>query len=285
MASLLLSRNVAYMRTVTRRLVVVCVVWFVLVGLAVMTSGAQMVAPPPAASPTMQAEPAEPALTGDALDDAHRQSLGSWEIDLHALVSLPLATILGTALALRPRRRGTPQRSSQVVQTQIILSIIGALVMIVVGTSLARAFGVVGAAGLVRYRAKIDDPKDAGVMLTTLAVGLACGIGVYGLAVFATIFLMGVLWVIESFEPSAKKEFILEVKSKEAAKLQPMVEALLRRRRVKYELRESKPDEFSYLVQLPMDVKTDGISAEIIALDPDPGTGVEWKTEGKKKAA
>ena len=48
---------------------------------------------------------------------------------------------------------------------------------------------------------------------------------------------------------------------------------------MKYELRESKPEEFSYLVQLPMEMKTDGISAEIIALDPDPGTGVEWKTE------
>ena len=216
--------------------------------------------------------------------EEHRQSLGSWEIDLHAFVALPLATALGAALALRPRRRGTPNRSSQVVQTQIILAIIGALVMIVVGTSLARAFGVVGAAGLVRYRAKVEDPKDAGVMLTTLAVGLGCGVGVYGLAVFATLFLMGVLWIIESFEPKARKEFTLEVKSKEAIKLQPMVETLLRKRRVKYELRESTPEEFSYFVQLPMDLKTDGISAEIIALDPDPGTGVEWKTE-KKKAA
>jgi uncharacterized membrane protein YhiD involved in acid resistance len=157
-------------------------------------------------------------------------------------------------------------------------------VMIVVGTSLARAFGVVGAAGLVRYRAKIEDPKDAGVMLTTLGVGLGCGVGVYGLAVFATLFIAGVLWVIESFEPSARKQFILEVKSKDAAKLQATVESLLRRRRVKYELRESKPEEFSFYVELPMEVKTDGISAEIIALDPDPGTGVEWKTE-KKKAA
>ena len=43
--------------------------------------------------------------------------------------------------------------------------------MLVVGSSLARAFGIVGAAGLVRYRAKIEDPKDAGVMLSTLAVG------------------------------------------------------------------------------------------------------------------
>ena len=110
------------------------------------------------------------------------------------------------------------------------------------------------------------------------------GIGVYGLAVFATVFLMAVLWVIESFEPTARKEFILEIKAKEVGKLQPKIEALLRRRRVKYELRESTPEELSYFVELPMDVKTDGISAEIMAIDPDPGTGVEWKTE-KKKAA
>ncbi len=216
------------------------------------------------------------------INEGHRQSLGSWEIDLHPFVALPLATLLGAALAMRPRRKGTPKRSAPVVQTQIILAVIGALVMIVVGTSLARAFGVVGAAGLVRYRAKIDDPKDAGVMLTTLTVGLASGIGVYGLAVFATVFLVGLLWVIESFEPTAKKEFILEIKSKGVAKLQPKIEAVLRRRRVKYEIREAAPEELSYFVQLPMDVKTDGISAEVIAIDPDPGTSVEWKTDKKK---
>jgi hypothetical protein len=245
--------------------------------------------PPPArAQPgaaVFQQQPPAPQSTLEELqEDEHRQSLGSWEIDLHAFVALPLATALGTALALRPRRRGTPKRSSPVVQTQIILAIIGALVMIVVGNSLARAFGVVGAAGLVRYRAKIDDPKDAGVMLTALGVGLGCGVGVYGLAVFAALFIVGVLWVIESFEPIARKQFILEIKAKEAAKLQEKIETLLRRRRVKCELRESAPEELSYFVELPMDLKTDGISAEIIALDPDHGTGVEWKTE-KKKAA
>jgi uncharacterized membrane protein YhiD involved in acid resistance len=136
----------------------------------------------------------------------------------------------------------------------------------------------------VRYRAKIEDPKDAGVMLTTLAVGLACGVGVYGLAIFATVFIIGVLWISESFEPSARKQFILEIKTKEVGKLQPGIESLLRRRRVRFELRETTPEEVSYFVELPMEMKTDGISADIIALDPDPGTGVEWKSE-KKKAA
>jgi uncharacterized membrane protein YhiD involved in acid resistance len=265
-----------------------CAWLLMLTVLSIVPLYAQVPPPPGPAqpgNPLTQQQPAGPPQTMlENIAEDHRQSLGSWEIDLHAFVALPLATALGAALAMRPRRKGTPKRSAPVVQTQIILAVIGALVMIVVGTSLARAFGVVGAAGLVRYRAKIDDPKDAGVMLTTLAVGLGAGIGVYGLAVFATIFLMALLWVIESFEPSARKEFILEIKAKEVAKLQPKIEAVLRRKRVKYEIREAAPEELSYFVQLPMDVKTDGISAEVMAIDPDPGTSVEWKTE-KKKAA
>jgi uncharacterized membrane protein YhiD involved in acid resistance len=207
---------------------------------------------------------------------------GTIALDTHTLVALPLAVALGAALALRPRRRGTPKRSTPVIQTQIILAIIGALVMIVVGTSLARAFGVVGAAGLVRYRAKIEDPKDAGVMLSTLAVGLACGIGLYGLAAFSAFFIVAVLWVIESFEPKPRNVFTLEVKTKNVATVQKKVEGLLRRHRVKYELRESSPEEFSYHVELPIELKTDGLSTEIISFDDDKGTAVEWKTEKKK---
>src|SRR3989337_2810078 len=94
-----------------------------------------------------------------------------------AVLALPFAAVLGALLAFRPRRRGTPPRSAPVIQTQIILAIVGAVVMLVVGASLARAFAIVGASGLVRYRAKIDDPKDAGVMLSTLATGPAAGGG------------------------------------------------------------------------------------------------------------
>jgi hypothetical protein len=207
----------------------------------------------------------------------------TWDSLKQALIVLPLATLLGAALALRPRRRGSPPRQSQVVQTQIILALIGALVMIVVGSSLARAFGVVGAAGLVRYRAKIDDPKDAGVMLTTLAVGLACGVGQIPVAIFAAPFVIGVLWVIEWFEPQPVKPFVLEVKSKDAAKIQPKIEELLRRRHLKFELRAAAPEEVSFAVQLPIDAHTDSISSAIMALEKDPGTAVTWEPEKKSK--
>src|SRR6187431_1874207 len=127
-----------------------------------------------------------------------------WNEVIAALISLPLASLLGTVLALRPRRRGTPPRSTAVVQTQIILAVVGAIIMLVVGASLARAFGIVGAASLIRYRSKIGDPKDAVVMLCTLAVGLASGVGLYALAVVSTVFIGAALWVIESFEPRTR---------------------------------------------------------------------------------
>jgi uncharacterized membrane protein YhiD involved in acid resistance len=198
-----------------------------------------------------------------------------------ALYRLPLAAGLASILALRPRRRGTPPRQPSVVQTQIILAIVGAVVMIVVGTSLARAFGIVGAAGLVRYRAKIADPKDAGVMLSTLAIGLASGVGIWMLAVFSTIFVMAVLWIIESFE-NAKAAFDLKVEAKDPAALRPKIEDLLSRSRLEFSMRTISNEEIVYEVQLPIDRKPDRLSNAILKIDPENATGVEWKKKEKK---
>ena len=204
--------------------------------------------------------------------------------DLHqAVTRLPIAVLLACVLALRPRRRGTPPRQPPVIQTQIILAIVGAVVMLVVGSSLARAFGIVGAAGLVRYRAKIEDPKDAGVMLSTLAVGLASGVGMWLLATFATGFILLVLWIVESFEPKAKKLFTLKVKAKDPAALKPRLEQLLTRNHVRFELRGTSTEELHYEVRIPFDRKSDGLTDAILALDSDNATAAELEEKKDKK--
>ena len=206
-----------------------------------------------------------------------------WGGVLSALISLPLASLLGTALALRPRRRGTPPRSTAVIQTQIILSVVGAIIMLVVGASLARAFGIVGAASLIRYRSKIGDPKDAVVMLSTLSIGLATGVGLYFLASFSTLFLMLALWIIESFEPQALNHFALSIKSEgQAEVLRPRVEAVLRRHRIRHEIRTLSDDELSYDVQAPATASSDPVVQSLAALDPKGKLAVEWN-EVKKK--
>ncbi len=201
-----------------------------------------------------------------------------------SLVRLPVAALLGAALALRPKRRGTPPRTPAVLQTQIILSIVGAVIMLVVGASLARAFGIVGAANLIRYRSKIDDPKDAVVMLCTLAVGLASGVGLYALALVSTGFMVVALWLIESFEPRSRKfDLKIKVPGSDTDSLRPKIEPILNRYNLTYELRTSSDEEVCYDVQVPFDVQTDRISNTILRLDRGGHAAVEWAEKKKAK--
>jgi uncharacterized membrane protein YhiD involved in acid resistance len=202
----------------------------------------------------------------------------------HALIRLPLAALLGTVLAVRPKRPGTPPRQPAVIQTQIILAIVGALVMLVVGTNLARAFGVVGAAGLVRYRAKVEDNKDAGVMLATLALGLSCGVGQYVLAVLSCVFILLALWIIESFEPEGKKNYILSIKmGDDTDSRRKEFSAILRKHNVDFELQTSSDDQVSYEAHVPLQVQRDRITTEILKLDPNGHAAVEWAEQKKSK--
>ena len=254
-------------------------------------AAAQGQAAPQASAPPVQAPAAGaaeaatpfPIPTPSALPDSNDGKLTIIQEVRRSLVRLPLAAGLGALLALRPRRRGTPPRSVAVVQTQIVLAGVGAVFMLIVGTSLARAFGIVGAANLIRYRSKIDDPKDAVVMLCALAVGLASGVGLYLIAGIATLFLLALLWVIESFEPRALKIFDLKITAEnEAESLRPRIEQVLRRFRLPFEGRSLNTNELSYEVQMPFDSSTDPVSQGIVALSPKTDMGVEW-TDKKSK--
>jgi uncharacterized membrane protein YhiD involved in acid resistance len=202
-----------------------------------------------------------------------------------ALLSLPIAAALGAALAFRPQRRGTPNRDAAVIQTQIILSVVGTIVMLVVGASLARAFGIVGAASLVRYRSKIEDPKDAGVMLCCLAIGLASGVGIYWVAGLSTVFVMGVLWVLESFEPEPRRDFNLKIKAADTPRLKEPIELILRKHRIRHDLRTSSPDELCFSVEIPASKKTDRITEAIQALAAGKELSVEWSDRKPPKNA
>lgn len=216
----------------------------------------------PAVAVAAQVVPA--SIPPDVAPDAAAQ----WVEVMHAATRLPLAAALASILALRFRRRGTPERNVAVIHTQIILAVVGALVMLVVGSSLARAFGIVGAAGLVRYRAKIDDPKDAGVMLSTLAVGLATGVGLWMIAIFGTVFLLALLWAVESFEPPAILMMTVKVKAKDTQTMKPGIERLLRSHGAKFSVLTVSAEELEYQVRWPAERSPDRLSDRLSELAP-----------------
>ena len=202
---------------------------------------------------------------------------------LHAFLCMVVAAALGTLLAFRPRRAGGPPRLAHVTQSQIMMAIVGSLVMLIVGASLARAFAIAGTAGLVRYRAKIDDPKDASVMLACLAIGLASGVGLLYLATAGAAFIVGVLWLLEWREPWPAKLFEVKISAKAPAKLKAEVEALLSKHHIKFELRESTETHIAYSAEVPQGKRTDKISEAIAALHGAESVEVVWDAKKASK--
>jgi uncharacterized membrane protein YhiD involved in acid resistance len=202
---------------------------------------------------------------------------------VHNVFVLFLAAVLGAALGIvRPVRTEIVPRAAHVIHAQILLAIVGAMIIIVVAESLARAFAIVGAAGLVRYRAKIKDPKDAGVMLVALAVGLTAGSGLFLFATVATVFVIGVLWMLESLEPEARSRFDLKIATRNAGKLRPQIEQALDYKGVTYELRGSSPDELHYEITVPLREKIKKLSKLIRTLDGHTDASVEWEIKKYK---
>ena len=207
-----------------------------------------------------------------------------WTTIGHGLLALTVAALLGAALGvIRPIRRGIVPRSPHVIQAQILLAIVGAIIIIVVAESLARAFAIVGAAGLVRYRSRIKDVKDAGVMLIALALGLTAGSGMFLFAFLACAFVIGVLWLLESLEPAARSRFDLKIATKNAGRLKPDLEHALGQKGVKYELHRSSPNELMYEVTVPFDQKIRPLTKLIQQLDGHDGMLVEWEIKKIKK--
>lgn len=66
------------------------------------------------------------------------------------------------------------------------------VVMVVIGESIARAFSLVGALSIIRFRTAIQDPRDIGFVFYALAVGMAVGAGNPAIAILAT-FLIGII--------------------------------------------------------------------------------------------
>ena len=123
----------------------------------------------------------------------------------------------------------------------------------------------------------------ATVVLCALAVGLASGVGLYALAVFSTLFIGAALWVIESFEEGMKR-FDLKIKAgKDTDAMRPKFEDILRRYKLKFELRTSSDEEVCYDVQVPLEMRTDKVSNALLKLDPEGHASVEWTDKKAKK--
>jgi len=120
-----------------------------------------------------------------------------WEGFLGPVLNLQTAEIvtsLLTALALGfvvsiVYRFSVPGRvlSPALQSSLILLAMVAAMVMMVIGNNLARAFSLVGALAIIRFRTRLRSPWDITFIFLSLAAGIGCGVFAYRVAVLGTI--------------------------------------------------------------------------------------------------
>ncbi len=219
-------------------------------------------------------------------------TFASWEAtSARIALRFSLAAFLASLLAFRPRRGvSIMRRNPYVAQTQILMAVVVGAMMMVVGDSAARAFGIFAAASLVRFRTNIRDPKEITVLLVCLGVGLASGVGRWDMAVILTLFVLISLSLLEYLEQyQVFRSMEMTVQTRDVDKTNDMLKDLFARNGFDYELRElnrQDPDEpmgkIVYLVNLDTVVSTSKLSEEILSSDPANIDSVEWEQQESK---
>ena len=93
----------------------------------------------------------------------------------------------------------------------IMLGVIASVVMMVIGNSIARAFGFLGAFSIIRFRTVVKDTKDTAFVFFVLAIGMAVGTQNYLLAVIATLLVLLMVYLLTriNFGSIKKNDYIL----------------------------------------------------------------------------
>ena len=270
-------------------------------------SGTAVTTPTPSASPATGEIPAPAAserearrgipLLGElfgpeATGLSSPADLASWEATSAKIaLRFALAAFLAALLAFRWRRGGSVvRRNPYVAQTQILMAVVAGAMMMVVGDSAARAFGIFAAASLVRFRTNIRDPKEITVLLVCLGVGLASGVGRWDMAVILTVFVLLSLAVLEYFEKyQVFRSMEVSVQTRNVDKANDVLKRLFARYRFDYELlglnREDADEPLGkivYLVNLDPMISTSKLSEEILNGDPENIDSVEWDQKESK---
>ncbi len=100
----------------------------------------------------------------------------------------------------------------------IMLTMITAVVIMVIGNNLARAFGMVGAMSIIRFRTAVKDTSDIMFIFFALTIGLASGVKLYSIAILGTLFIGFIYYVISrmNFALPTKREFLMQIVSNES---------------------------------------------------------------------
>jgi hypothetical protein len=122
-----------------------------------------------------------------------RELTGAFTLtDVALVLALSFTFSASVGWVYRYTHRGTSY-SQSFAQTLVVMGMVTALIMLIIGSNIARAFSLVGALSVIRFRNAVKETRDVAYMFMTMALGMACGTRFYMLGAFATAVLSAVM--------------------------------------------------------------------------------------------
>jgi anti-anti-sigma factor len=136
----------------------------------------------------------------------------AWHSPFFELAKLGVAAVVGMLVTIVQRYyRADRSPNPTLEQAQVLLCVAGALMMIIIGSSLARAFGIAGAASIIRFRTPVEDARDITVLFIMMGLGMAAGLGGFAVAGLGTLFLCAMFPVLSAFAAEKPRQMLVEI--------------------------------------------------------------------------
>jgi anti-anti-sigma factor len=203
------------------------------------------------------------------------------------LGKLVLAAAIGVIVtAVHRRYRVERPQTQSMEQAQVLLCVSGAMMMIIIGGSIARAFGIAGAASIIRFRTPVEDPKDITILFLLMGLGMAAGVGSFGVAGLGTLFLCAFLVVLNHIGTRRPRAMMVEVEADGREFPTAHVQSVFARNHVIFEPREvSQGKELSvrYYTLLDADQSLESLSEKLMDEGRAHVKSVSWELPKKSE--
>lgn len=180
---------------------------------------------------------------------------------LTILVSFALGGIISMTYMKTSNKNGYSQNFAL---TLVMVPAVIAIIILLIGSNIARAFSLAGAFSIIKFRSAPGDPKDIAYVLFTMAAGLACGTGFFGYALLFTVLLCFLMFVLSFINFGAKKTThkLLKITVPEDLDYEGAFDEVLDRFTTGYELRKVKTTDLGSLYELVYTVVMDNKTSQ-----------------------
>ena len=169
-----------------------------------------------------------------------------------AVITMIVAVSFGLVIGFTYYKTQEENYQRNMAVTLMMLPVILSVIILFVGSNIARAFSLAGTLSIIRFRSAPGDPKDIGFIFFDIAAGLACGVGLYGYGAVFVLLLCIIMLISEKYKIFNKKDVqkTLKITIPENLNFEGAFDEILKKYTKSYKLTKIKTTDLGSLFEL-----------------------------------